>query len=395
MKRPSVALVTGFARNGELCRRSLAPLRELHRRGLLDRILAVTWDSAALDEFVAPLAAMKDVELVRLPQPPVAGTATQKGATLQLRNLEAALALVPERDALVFKTRPDFVVDAEFLAGKLTNFDTLCAPSLLPYNFGTDMPDSPFDMKIWLPWADSNQPFFYEDGAFMGLKRDVAKLTDRRAENYLIELSDDYTWLAHIVRFITPFLDDYPIFERYLRDFACFPKVFDFRVEMLKAVQQEAFFWYLIVAHAWILATSFHVDCGTGNQLGLYTNLWNQKADWSRFETLFPSPPYGDVESWRAGQHPGGVLPGAGRVFGRLMDDTWQHALFTRPELHDLAPDAIRSMLRNLALYSQGLLAEVEDTYYGTLQRLCRAHGFLPRERQTASQIAICPTDSL
>ena len=383
MTRPTIALVSGFTRNSELCRRSLAPLRELKRRGLLDRILAVTWDSAALDEFVVPYTAMPDVELARVPQPLVTGGTYRKGCTLQLRNLEAALALVPETNALIFKTRPDFVADTEFLAGKVANFDTLCAPSLLPYTFGADMPDSPFDMKIWLPWADSNQPFFYEDGAFMGLKRDVAKLADRRAENYLSDLDNHtYSWLAHIVRFVTPFLDDYPIFERYLRDFQLFPKVMEFRMEMLSTIHEVPFFWYLILTHAWILANNFHVDCGTDGQMGLYTNLYNQQSDWSKFETLLPSPPYNNVEGWREGQCPGGVLPGAGRAFGRVMDDDWQQALFTRAELTDLAPDTIRTMLRNMTFYSQGLLAEVENEYYETLEKLCRAQGFLRGGRQ-------------
>ncbi len=377
MTRPAIALVTGFTRSAELCRRSLQPLRELKQRGVLDRIMAVTWDNAGLDECVTPLAEMPEVELIRVPQPLVTGGIHRKGCTLQLRNLEAALALVPETNALIFKTRPDFLIDADFLAGKLENFDALCAPSLLPSSFGADMPDSPFEMKIWLPWADSNQPFFYEDAAFMGLKRDVARLADRRAESYLIDSDDGaYSWLAHIVRFLTPFLDDYPIFDRYLRDFHCFPKAFDFRVEMLKKAHEDAFFWHLVIVHAWILATSFHVDCGANGQLGLYTNLWNQKADWSKFETLAPSPPYGDVTAWREGQCPGGVMWNTSRAFGRLMDDEWQHALFTRAELSDLAPDAIRSMLRNVSLYSHGLLADAENEYYSVLRQLCREHGF-------------------
>ena len=312
MKR--IALVTGFTRNEELCRRSFVPLRALRRRGILDRILAVTWDSAELDEFLAPVAAMGDVELVRLPQPKISGGTYRKGCTLQLRNLEAALALVAENDALIFKTRPDFLVNAAFLAEKIANFETLCAPSKLSYTFHADMPESPFDMKIWLPWADSNQPFFFEDGAFMGLKRDVALLADRRAENYLSDLDDKtYSWLAHVVRFATPFLDDYPIFQRYLRDFHCFPKVMAFRMEMLKTICQDPFFWHLIVTHAWILATSFHVDSGGPGQLGLYTNLYNQQSDWSRFETLRPSPPYNDVEAWRAGHRASRVVFWAGR----------------------------------------------------------------------------------
>jgi len=388
MSRPAIALVTGFTRNAELCRRSLEPLCELKRRGLLHRILAVTWDSAALDAHLAPLAAMPEVELVRVPQPQfrMDGAPYRKGIGLQIRNLEAALALVLEDDALIFKTRPDFLIDTEFLAGKLANFDRLCAPSLLPYSFGVEMPDSPFEMKIWVPWADSNQPFFYEDGAFMGLKRDIALLADRSAEDHIIDLDDGtYSWLAHILRFITPFLDDYPIFRRFLRDFACFPKNFDFRCAMLQKASEDAFFWHLVLAHAWILATSFHVDCGTDGQLGLYTNLWNPDADWSKFETLRASPPYDHVEAWRAGQHPGGVMLSTHRAFGRLVDDQWQQALFTRAQLDDLTPETIQGVLRNVTLYSQGALAAEEDRFYATLKQLCREQGFPDGPRADAA----------
>lgn len=379
MTRPAIALVTGFTRNGDLCRRSLAPLRKLKRRGVLDRVLAVTWDSAALDEFVEPFADMPEVELVRLPEPQLAGAPYRKGAIYQIRNLEAALALVPQEDALIFKTRPDFVADTEFLAGKIAGFNTLCAPSMLPGLFGADMPASPFEMKIWLPWADSNQPFFYEDGAFLGLKRDVAKLADRSAEGHLAILEDKaFGWFAHVVRFALPFLDGYPMFRRYLRDFHCFPNKLEVRMEMLQTIHEDAFFWHLVVAHAWILATSFHVDCGEPGQLGLYTNIYNGDADWSKIETLRVNPPYNDIPGWREGQHPGGVLPGATRAYGRLVDDSWQNALFTQPVLADLTPDAIRGVLRNVTLYPRGLLDDAEGAYYATLEALCRRRRFLP-----------------
>jgi hypothetical protein len=110
--------------------------------------------------------------------------------------------------------------------------------------------------------------------------------------------------------------------------------------------------------------------------MGLYTNLFNQDADWSKFEGLRASPPYNAVSQWRTGQEPGGVLPGASRVFGRLMDDDWQHALFTRPELRDLTPDNIRDVLRNVMLYEQGVLTDVEAAYYNRLRALCRTHGY-------------------
>ena len=61
-------------------------------------------------------------------------------------------------------------------------------------------------MKIWIPWADANAPFFYEDAAFIGLKRDVKLLADRKAEDRLGILAEkQYGWFAHVIRFALPF----------------------------------------------------------------------------------------------------------------------------------------------------------------------------------------------
>lgn len=379
MTRPVTAIVTGFTKNGDLCRRALAPLCALRRRGVIGRVLYVTWDTPGLDDFVVPALEMPDVETVRLPEPELEGAPYRKGTIYQIRNLEAALALVPEKHALILKTRPDFVADADFLAEKITNFETLCAPSTLPRQIGQPTPPSPFKAKIWVPWADCNQPFFYEDGAFMGLKRDVAKLADRQAEDHLDILEHKtFGWFAHIVRFAQPFLKANPIFRRYLREAACFPNDMDFRPVMLQQMYDDPFFWHLLIAHAWILATSLHVDCGQEGQLKLYTNIFNAKADWTRQETLQVNPPYDYVENWRRGQAPGGILPGAGRVYGRLMDDSWAQALFTQPVLNDVAPENLRGVLRNVSLYGTGVLQDAEDAFYAKLAGLYRAHNLTP-----------------
>lgn len=375
MPRQVVSVVTGFTKNEVLCRRGFAPLRDLKRRGLIQRILYVTWDSPGLDRFVAPAAEMPEVETVRVPAPDFAGTPYQKGVVYQLRNLEAALALIPDKYAVVLKTRPDFVADRDFLADKITNFDSLCRASTLPRTFGVNCAPSPFKAKIWLPWADSNQPFFFEDAAFMGLKRDVAKLADRGAEARLDVLRDtSLGWFAHVIRFAMPFIAAYPMFERYIREFHYFPNNLEFRKHLLPAMIEDPFFWHLILANAWILATSFHVDCGQPGQLSLYTNISNQQADWTKVDSLQNNSPYDDVQGWRDGQSPGGVLPGAVRAYGRLMDDSWAHALFTRPGLTDLTQENIRGVLNNLTLYRQGFLTEIEDQFYSRLAGLCRTY---------------------
>jgi hypothetical protein len=82
--------------------------------------------------------------------------------------------------------------------------------------------------------------------------------------------------------------------------------------------------------------------------------------------------PYPHVDQWRAGQKPGSVSANIARIFGRLMDDSWQHALFAAP-LADLTPDNLVGTLERIATYrAGGVLAEVEAAFYAMLQRIYR-----------------------
>ena len=372
MTRPVVAIVTGFTKSKILMWRSLKPLRDLKQKGVIDRILYVTWDTPKLDDMLAPLAEMPDIELVRVPEPAVCGSPVRCGIAYQIRNLEAALACVPDEDALIVKLRPEFCFDDEFLEDKIRNFDTLCAPSDLPQKLEVAMPPSPFKAKIWLPWADANQPFFYEDAAFMGLKGDVAQLADRKAERQMDVLSEHDTgcgWLAHVARYATVFAPHYPIFDGYLSNFRLFPKNQRYRSAMLRGVAHEGFFWNLLLAHAWILATNFHVDCGTPGQLTFYTNTYNRGADWSVVDSLRIEPPYNAVDMWREGQEPG-LRRALVRPFDRLVDDAWVQNLFTQPVVTDVRLPALCEVLGSIAATPQGGFGEPEASFYRRLTEL-------------------------
>ena len=374
MPRPVSAVVTGFTKNPELAALSLAPLRALKQKGVLRRILAVTWDSPEIDAFVAPIASMNDVELIRVPQPKAQGGRYQAGVIYQLRNLEEALAHVPEPDALVLKTRPDFVIDQRLLESKIANFETLCAPSKLHKQLGVKMPSSPFAMKIWIPWGDANTPFFYEDATFLGLKRDLVLLADREAEDRLEVLADPRCgWFAHIVRFALPFLDTYPMFETYLQNYRYIVNDIKYRNRLIGALVQDPFFINLIIVHAWILATSFHVDSGEPGQISFYANISNPDADWSDVKSLKINPPYDNLAMWRAGEKPGGITPCILRIYGRLVDDAWQTSLFAGP-LRDFSPQKIQDALRQVPLYRRGAYAHAEAEFERKLKALYRQH---------------------
>jgi hypothetical protein len=378
MSRPVVALVVGFTKRAGLLQKSFATLRRLKQAQVIDRILYVTWDRPDLDAWVADAVAMPEVELVRIPEPALTGQHYHKKHFYQTHNIAAALSLVPDDDTLIVKLRPDQVVDETFLASKIRDFDRCCAPSRLAARFDAAMPRSPFKRKIWIPWADANQPFFFEDGLFAALRCDAVKLVTPASDEIVRRYGDGRsTWITNVARYIAPFLSDYPIFERYLGAFHCFMQDNNYRYEMLSQIAGTAFFWNLAIANAWILANNFHVDCGRQGQIVFYPpestpELAEVGLD-QPFEDVEPRHPFNDVEMWRRGEMPGEFLLCVRRIYGRLVDDSWQQALFTRP-LSDLTPQNLRGVLRCISSYRSGLLSEVEDEFYQTLELVYRRH---------------------
>lgn len=378
------AIVTGFVQSPVLLERSLAPLRELKQAQVLRDIHYVTWDTPEIDAHVAPLAKMPDIHLVRVPQPSIEGCAEQRGLIYQIRNLDNALALIAEEDTVVLKLRPDFVACADFLRDKIITFGDWSAVPAENTALGIAMPKPVLRDKIWIPWADSNQPFFYEDGAFMGRKRDLRKLVTEVSPHDLGVLSDpDCGWYAHVVRYARIFLPQYPLFARYLRDYRFFVNDLEYRLKQLTRTLQDGFFWHMLIAHAWILHTQFHVDIGEQGDINFYPNNANRNVDWSRPETLRVAPPYDHVSAWRAGTRPTAAMPSVQRSYGRLMDDAWQTALFTRTR-PDLPRETLIGLIENVAQCGDGRLNEIEAEFYQKLALFYR-EGWLRRQPVSAA----------
>ncbi len=381
MARPVDAIVTGFTRNGELSVHAFEPLRQLKRDGTIRNIHYVTWTSPDIDAFVAPTEAMDDVNVVRVPMPGAVGNAIQKGVVYQVNNLGAALAQIREDDALVVKLRPDFVFRADFLRDKIENFDALCTIEPEARAFGMKLPRVPFRKKVWVPWADANQPCFFEDAAFMGLKCDLALLVTPGVRNKLGVLDENvYGTFAHVLRWASVFLPQFPILARYLEEYRGFPNDIAYRRTLIPLLLNDPFFWHLILANAWILWTGFHIDCGRTGDLIFVPSHLNPNADWTSLSGLKVGPPYDGVERWRAATRAdGGLLPAVDCLYGRLTDDQWPHALFTRPHA-DIPVSTLTHLAITLSRYGKGSLAAVESAFYEKL----RAHRLTWTSRSAA-----------
>jgi len=375
MTRPTDAVVIGFAKNTELCRRAFEPLLDLRQQGVLRDIHYVTWDSAEIDAFVAPVTALGGIQITRVPQPETSGNRNQRGLVYQTRNLEAAFRRVAEPDALLVKLRPDYIFRTGFLKTKLQGFDRFCAKSAATSIHAVTMPPSPFERKIWIAWADASQPFFHDDAAFIGLKSDLLKLTGDNVESRLPLLEDlSCGSLVHVLRYAPAFLPLYPMFERYVSEYSGFINDMDYRRKLMPALLQDTFFWHLLVAHAWILHTAFHIDCGRAGDIAFYPNTVNASANWTDLSSIKLAPPFDHVDEWRRGTKAGSeALPALTRVYGRLMDDAWPRALFTR-QMTDMPDTTMAALMRGVSLYRTGHLARIEDAFYATLAAFRREH---------------------
>lgn len=370
MKRPVDAIVTGFTRNAELCASSFAPLRQLKHEGFIRQIRYVTWSGSDYDAFVEPVSRMLDVETTRIPMPSAYGNARQRTLTYQVRNLEAALACIPGDDTLVLKLRPDFIIDPNFLRSKIANYEMLSAIDDGASAFGASLPRVPFERKVWIPWADANQPFFFEDAAFMGLKRDLALLITKDMEAHLGVLDDPLCGtFVHVLRWASVFKDSFPVFTRYLAEYGGFINDIDYRRTLIPILLDDPFFWHLIVANAWILWTGFHIDCGQPRELLFFANEVNRDSDWSSASALKVMPPYDDLMRWRVASRVGlGLLPAVDCLYGRLTNDAWPRAMFNEP--HDDVPMVTRAQISVvLSHYETGVLNSVEDAFYEKLAR--------------------------
>ena len=159
-----------------------------------------------------------------------------------------------------------------------------------------------------------------------------------------------------------------------MRNYRYFASDIEYRRKLLSHVLVDGFFWHLLIAHAWILRTHFHVDAGRQGDLRFYSNTANPGADWSRIETLRLANPYDRIEEWRTGTQPGKAYPSVQRFYGRVVDDAWQDALFAQ-----VLPDFPRAMLtrivENVSGCRDGRFRDIENKFYAGLGNVYATHG--------------------
>lgn len=366
-KRPVIAVVTGFNKIEVLNRLGFEQLRKLHAAGVIDRILYVTWDSPRLDPLIEPIATVPGLELVRIPEPQIEGVSLQKSITYQIRNLEYALELIDDDDALLLKTRSDLIFANEnFIREKIETFDSWSAPSDLPSRLKLHTPPPAFTRKLWIPWASASEPMFFSDVAFIGLKRDIHKLADRRAEPYLEVLKEDNRndRISHMCRFLAIFDSDYPMLKNFFHNIRYYMSTLDYRDYFAYICGRHPYFWRLALLNAWILETHFHIDGGHNGDIIFCSNRANTYTQFTKLEDLRFEPPMNVIDTWRKNMEVGSLKVCWKYTITVLASDAWQRALFTHRRVDDYLHRDIVNMLADAVRYEPSQIGKMEEAFY-------------------------------
>lgn len=94
-----------------------------------------------------------------------------------------------------------------------------------------------------------------------------------------------------------------------------------------------------------------------------------------------------DLDSFVApqrGTHTGRMMRSVERPFGRLMDDDWQDAIFSKP-MPDFPRDTLASMLEHITQSHDGRLNDLESSFYGRLRAFKASHAHLLSAKNRSS----------
>ncbi|HLD97885.1 MAG TPA: hypothetical protein VI815_01010 [Candidatus Nanoarchaeia archaeon] len=201
-------LFCGLIRTVDLFKKSLQDLSELKKQGLVNNIYFSTWKGEPQkNPEIHQLMKDMNVIIMESEEPAVGG---EGNIWKQMKALDVGLGNIKGNN-FILKTRSDVYIHPDFLKKIITSKDL--------FEITEDLPNGNiFKAKVWVPWFEITRPFYMADECFYGLKNDLKLLV-----NYEKKYFEEYTLGPggpHIMRFINPFLEKYPILYNSLEKYS-------------------------------------------------------------------------------------------------------------------------------------------------------------------------------
>ncbi len=193
---------TGLITDPDLFARSLDQFTSIKQ---VNELILATWDKEASDKnsILSEFAHRHGLIVAAVPEPiEWAGNLLSQMMSLYIGLRQS------NRNNYVLKTRTDVFIEKEPL---INVFDKDLSLDL-PTNYQSVK--SPFEEKVCVWGIELTSPFYIHDLFYFGRHADITRLVNMDIRyDILYEMSKEK---IHIRRFLHPFIDDFPIFEKFL-----------------------------------------------------------------------------------------------------------------------------------------------------------------------------------
>jgi hypothetical protein len=253
MKKVSI-LITGLnPHSPENLIKSIKDFTKLRDRGIVRDILFSTW-IGEIDKAVnlRKFLIKNKVIIIENEEPKTYGVLYPGPGNVwcQTKTLDRGLSQIDE-DTFVLKTRTDIYIKPEFLLKLFSD------KSKKEFEISKGI-DPIFSKKIWIPWFEMTVPFYVADECFFGLCKDLKKLIHYDASYFTNNI---VPWAPeHLMRFIHPFRNLFPILETYLKYTPNSGVDYEVRVNILKENLQKDTYLHSLAIYYYLLKNYFFVE---------------------------------------------------------------------------------------------------------------------------------------
>ena len=212
---PIDVVFTGLIRDYGTFKKSLNDLVQLRKKGFVDKIILSTWkgEPSKHPEMI-PFLEKSGILIIESEEPEVNQNSPYYKKDFiwhQMKALDIGLNNI-EDGKFVLKSRSDVYISPDFIKKLATEKSSLLKIIL-------DLPSGNiFKFKVWVPWFELTKPFFMADECFFGFKDDLKHLYNYNKDYFeKYDLGPD---VHHVMRYINPFLEKYPIFYTSMKEYS-------------------------------------------------------------------------------------------------------------------------------------------------------------------------------
>tara|TARA_B110000238_G_C16043496_1_gene402922 strand:+ start:38 stop:1102 length:1065 start_codon:yes stop_codon:yes gene_type:complete len=253
-------IFTGLISVESRFRKSVKSLEVLKKQRIIDQIILSTW-IGELDKYedLRKYLIKNDIKIIESTPP-----TNCKGSILfQMKALHKGLDHVNDKELMVLKTRPDLYLSNNYLLGIIK----------IDLNINDDNV-SVFEKKVWVPWFEVTKPFYLADECIYSTFNDMRKLV-----NYDMIYDSYYridSGVSHIRRFIDPFIENYPILQKYLKYLSTTAHGTVNRFEVLDEFMENEDYWKFIYLYYYIVKNYFYI--GVNNTESIEFRKWSEST---------------------------------------------------------------------------------------------------------------------